>query len=550
MSQNTFKLLSRSLEAEVEPMLIFEACRKYSHKDYRILLESSEQGTSGTQRSMLLLNQSLKIEARGFQVSISPLNDNGRAAMDILSLELPKCIEDSVTFELSDAEILLSYPDNRLIEEESIRIKRTTALDAIRQVLSILTKGNRLDAEKLLVAGVVGYDFIDSLELLPPVDFAEEDFPDFIFLLADSQIIIDQTSNRIEIREIIFSGEGEDFRIGQARGRLNSLEEVLLENSSASISDLKNYRPAGLVGEAVKVYPEACDFKNDVLKVKEAIAKGQIFQTVISRNFTLNCSDTILAYQFLKQQNPSPYQFYLQLGEYTLFGASPESSLRYQQEQRSISIMPIAGTRKRGRYASGEVNAELDARLEADLILDEKELAEHLMLVDLARNDLARIAETGSRKVQELMSVYRYSAVMHMVSRISATLRSGLDIYHACQSCFHMGTLTGAPKKQAMILIRELEQRRRGAYGGAVGYFNGAGDMDTAIVIRSALVKNNQATITAGAGIVADSTPENELTETELKAAAVIKAIQYAEDFNLTQTQIQTQTQTQIGDLS
>jgi len=268
---------------------------------------------------------------------------------------------------------------------------------------------------------------------------------------------------------------------------------------------------------------------SEVRKVQAAIAKGQVFQTVISRQFSLHCKHPALAYQFLKQQNPSPYQFYLELGDYILFGASPESSLRYQHQQRTISIMPIAGTRGRGRTANGEINAELDARLEADLKLDDKELAEHLMLVDLARNDLARIAETGSRRVRELMSVYRYSAVMHMVSRIDATLREDLDIYHACQSCFHMGTLTGAPKKEAMKLIREIEQRRRGAYGGAVGYFTAAGDMDTAIVIRSALVKNDRATITAGAGVVADSTAENELKETELKAAAVIRAIQYAE---------------------
>jgi len=278
------------------------------------------------------------------------------------------------------------------------------------------------------------------------------------------------------------------------------------------------------------VYPDADSFKSDVLTIKQAIARGQIFQTVISRNFTLNCHDTVLAYQFLKKQNPSPYQFYLKLNNYTLFGASPESSLRYQHEDRSIGIMPIAGTRGRGRNVDGTINEELDARLEADLKLDEKELAEHLMLVDLARNDLARIAETGSRKVKELMTVYRYAAVMHMVSRIQATLRQDLDIFHACQSCFHMGTLTGAPKKEAMKLIRQTEKRRRGAYGGAVGYFTGSGDMDTAIVIRSALVKNKKATITAGAGIVADSTPEGELRETELKAASVIKAIRCAEN--------------------
>lgn len=531
MNSNDLIILNKSLEAEVEPVQIFDACSKFSNEAYRILLESSEQGNNGKQRSMLLLNQALKFEARGFQVTISALNQNGQVALKLINQSLKKHLDDNIDVITTELELQLTYPDNRLIEEESVRITRTTPLDAIRQTLVILGNDNPRAAKQLLVAGVVGYDFVDSLELLPEVTYQEGDFPDFVFLLADSQIIIDQTTNRAEIREIIFSGEEQEYRTGQARGRLNSLEKIIKKHASTNTDIYKNYLPEKIASNDVVVYPEADEFMIDVATVKEAIARGQVFQTVISRNFTLDCHNPMLAYQFLKQHNPSPYQFFLRLGEYTLFGASPESSLRYQEADRSISIMPIAGTRKRGRKENGEINDELDARLEADLKLDEKELAEHLMLVDLARNDLARVSETGSRKVQELMSVYRYSAVMHMVSRITATLRNGLDIYHACQSCFHMGTLTGAPKKEAMKLIRQLEQRRRGAYGGAVGYFNGAGDMDTAIVIRSALVRNAKAKITAGAGIVADSTAENELTETELKAAAVIKAIQYAESY-------------------
>ena len=528
MKKTHFKLLTRSLEADVEPQLIFEACERISNKDYRILLESSEPGTNGCQQSMLLLGQALKIEARAFQVTITALNNNGQAALAIITANLP----GTLVVKASESELLLQYPDNRLLEEESERVKRVTPLDAIRQVLSILSMDDHDDAEKLIVAGVAGYDLVDSLEVLPAVDFAEGDFPDFIFLLSDSQIHIDQRSNRVEIRQIIFSGPNEQYQTGKARGTINAIESIVAANNSLSGQDLNKHLSATQSVDAVEVYPAATEFMSEVVKIQQAIAKGQVFQTVISRNFSLDCNNPLLAYQFLKLQNPSPYQFYLRLGDYTLFGASPESSLRYQHRQRTIAIMPIAGTRGRGRTASGAINDELDARLEADLKLDQKELAEHLMLVDLARNDLARIAETGSRKVKELMAVYRYSAVMHMVSRIEATLSSDLDIYHACQSCFHMGTLTGAPKKEAMKLIRETEQRRRGAYGGAVGYFTAAGDMDTAIIIRSALVKNAQATITAGAGIVADSTPENELLETELKAAAVIKAVQLAENYH------------------
>ncbi|MCP4274377.1 MAG: anthranilate synthase component 1, partial [Gammaproteobacteria bacterium] len=520
MKQENYQLLSRSLDADVDAMNIFEACKRYCHPEYRVLLESSEAGTNGSQQSMLLLGQALKIEARAQQVSITSLNDNGQIALDKIKQQISNdgfSKKEDIAIKVSNAEIILVYPDTRLVEEEAQRVKRKTPLDAIRLVISILSNQIPQDDSKLIIAGIAGYDLVDTLELLPEVESTDNDFPDYLFLLSDSQVIIDQTSKRAEIRQIIFSGEGQEYRVGQARGIMSGLETILKHGNELPDIDIisETTQSKQLPVEQIEVTPAADEFKSQVLSIKDAIAKGRVFQTVISRNFTMDCHDTTLAYQFLKQQNPSPYQFYLQMNDFTLFGASPESSLRYQHKDRSIGIMPIAGTRGRGKNPDGSINEELDARLDADLKLDKKELAEHLMLVDLARNDLARIAETGSRKVRELMAVYRYSAVMHMVSRIQATLRGDLDIFHACQSCFHMGTLTGAPKKEAMILIRETENRRRSTYGGAVGYFTGTGDMDTAIVIRSALVKNALATITAGAGIVADSTPEGELRETE-----------------------------------
>ncbi len=536
MKQEKYELLSKNIDADVDAMLFFEACKPLSNQNYRILLESSEPGTNGCQQSMLLLDQALKIEARGFQVTISSLNENGNAALDLIKNYLTDNVNESateLTVDISQTkQILIGYPDTRLITEESQRVKRKSPLDAIRLVLSVLSNGNHQEDGKLIIAGVAGYDLVESLELLPEVDADDDSFPDYIFLLSDSLLVIDQSSKRAEIRQLIFAGSGQEFRISHARGTMNRLEKCLQEVVSTPEIAEQDLQQENNTPAQVRVIPDDNTFKSDVLSIKEAIARGQVFQTVISRNFTLDCHDSVLAYHYLKQQNPSPYQFYLQLNDFTLFGASPESSLRYQHQDRCIGIMPIAGTRGRGLNADHSINEELDARLEADLKLDEKELAEHLMLVDLARNDLARIAETGSRKVKELMSVYRYASVMHMVSRIQATLRRDLDIFHACQSCFHMGTLTGAPKKEAMKLIRQTEKRRRGAYGGAVGYFTGSGDMDTAIVIRSALLKNKKATITTGAGIVADSTPEGELRETELKAASVIRAIQCAENIH------------------
>ncbi len=217
--------------------------------------------------------------------------------------------------------------------------------------------------------------------------------------------------------------------------------------------------------------------------------------------------------------------FFMQDNDFTLFGASPESSLKYDATSRQIEIYPIAGTRPRGRRADGSLDRDLDSRIELEMRTDHKELSEHLMLVDLARNDLARICTPGSRYVADLTKVDRYSYVMHLVSRVVGELRHDLDALHAYRACMNMGTLSGAPKVRAMQLIAEAEGRRRGSYGGAVGYFTAHGDLDTCIVIRSALVENGVATVQAGAGVVLDSVPQSEADETRNKARAVLRAI-------------------------
>jgi anthranilate synthase component 1 len=211
-----------------------------------------------------------------------------------------------------------------------------------------------------------------------------------------------------------------------------------------------------------------------------------------------------------------------------MFGASPESAIKYQQHNRQVEIYPIAGTRARGYKANGEFSLDLDCRIELELRQDKKELAEHIMLVDLARNDVARVCKAGTRHVADLLKVDRYSHVMHLVSRVCGTLSDDLDALHAYQACMNMGTLSGAPKVRATELIRQYEGKRRGSYGGAVGYITGEGDMDTCIVIRSAFVKSGIAHIQAGAGVVYDSNPQAEANETRQKAQAVISAIKKA----------------------
>jgi anthranilate synthase component 1 len=259
--------------------------------------------------------------------------------------------------------------------------------------------------------------------------------------------------------------------------------------------------------------------------MKQHIVAGDVFQIVPSRTFSMPCRDPLAAYASLRLLNPSPYLFFANLGEFVLFGASPESAVKVDGRLRSVEISPIAGTRPRGLHPDGTIDSDLDSRIEAELRLDEKENAEHMMLVDLARNDVARVSRPGTRYVVDLARIDHYSHVMHLVSRVRGSLRDDLDALHAYQASMNMGTLTGAPKIKAMQLIRQFERNRRGHYGGAVGYLGGDGSLDTAIVIRSALIQNGVAYVRAGAGVVHDSVPQLEADETRRKAAAVLQAI-------------------------
>jgi anthranilate synthase component 1 len=242
----------------------------------------------------------------------------------------------------------------------------------------------------------------------------------------------------------------------------------------------------------------------------------------------MKCKDSLLVYEHLKAINPSPYMYYVVDEDFELAGASPETFIKLDAKTRNVEVKPIAGTRRRGFDKNGVLDPELDARLEAELRLDTKELAEHMMLVDLARNDIARVSELGTRQVQRLLSVERYSHVMHLVSQVQGKLRPEFDGIHAYQASMNMGTLVGAPKIKAAEILRLNETSKRGTYGGAIGYLDAAGNFDTAIIIRSAFIKGESAFVRAGAGVVYDSVPIAEAAETKSKASAVLSAIDAA----------------------
>jgi len=267
-------------------------------------------------------------------------------------------------------------------------------------------------------------------------------------------------------------------------------------------------------------FPED-QFKAGVEKVREYILAGDVMQVVPAQRMSCPFQAPALdLYRALRYLNPSPYMFYLDLGDFHIAGSSPEILTR--AEQGSVTVRPIAGTRKRG------ANSEEDQALEADLLADPKEIAEHLMLIDLGRNDVGRVAKPGKVTLTDKMVVERYSHVMHIVSNVEGELRDGLGPLDVLRATFPAGTLSGAPKIRAMEIIDELEPTKRGIYGGAVGYIGFNGDMDTAIAIRTAVVKDQRLYVQAGAGIVADSVPQSEWDETMNKARAVFRAVNLA----------------------
>ncbi|WP_434663181.1 anthranilate synthase component 1 [Aeromonas sp. NJAU223] len=486
-----------------------------------LLLESVEIDSKAGTQSLLLVDACLRIECRGRTVRVRALNDNGERLQTLLDERLPALI----TRTQDDGELCLTFPaSDRELDEDS-RLKGISVLDVLRTLQRELQC--QLGKEALFMGGSFAYDLIASFEDLPAVPEGSNDCPDYCFYVAETLITIDHIKQSTQLLACLFGGnsgggEEDDSQLDERYARLTARLESFKQACQQPQSRAQATQP--LTG-ALNVDKGDKQFCAEVEKLKGFIRRGDIFQVVPSRSFSLPCPEPVAAYRRLKQTNPSPYMFYVQDEGFTLFGASPESAVKFEASSRQVEMYPIAGTRRRGLNPDGSINLDLDGRIELELRQDEKEVAEHLMLVDLGRNDIARISEPGTRYVKDLLKVDRYSHVMHLVSRVVGTLRADLDALHAYQACMNMGTLTGAPKLRASELIRMVEGKRRGSYGGAVGYLNGEGEMDTCIVIRSAFVKDGLAHVQAGAGVVYDSKPQAEADETRAKAAAVLAAI-------------------------
>ncbi len=366
--------------------------------------------------------------------------------------------------------------------------------------------------------GYMGYDMVRHIEHLPDVAKNDLNIYDMVFLLTETMLVFDNMEHKIKVVCNVFIDNGTDIEsaYAQAIEKIDSLVERLR-------APLDYPRP--VPAEHLPVtsnYPRE-DFEQAVRDVKEFIVAGDVIQTVVAQRFETELNTRPLdIYRALRVTNPSPYMFFMRLGGVELAGSSPEILVRV--EDGDMSVRPIAGTRPRGGDCAE------DLAYEKDLLADPKELAEHLMLVDLGRNDLGRVAKAGSVNVDELMIIEKYSHVMHIVSNVNGKVGSGEDCFSVLRSCFPAGTLSGAPKIRAMEIIEEIEPNKRGVYGGCVGYFGFSGNMDMCITIRTVLIKNGRVYVQAGAGIVADSDPVREFEETENKARGVLKAVNMARD--------------------
>lgn len=505
------------------PLNAFQEVTKNS--PYALLLESAEINSKDNLKSLMLVDSAVVLECRGNEVTLLAQNENGQCAINFIKQQFVEQHQNTVKVAEAANTLTLTFSPADLNVNEAQRLKQVNAFESLRLIINQFTHSDS-DPFAVFLGGCFAYDMLANFESLPQVPDGPNSCPDFVFYLAETMVVIDHQNETSEIVGNVFSGENayaNCFAIGK---RLEQLKQLMV-NVPESSSEVG----FNLISKDASYDTNVSDeeFKTNVLALKENIVQGDIFQVVPSRCFSLPCHDSLDAYRHLKRDNPSPYMFYLKHADYVLFGASPESALKYSADTRQVEVYPIAGTRRRGFDNFGKINLDLDSRIELELRNDQKEVAEHLMLVDLARNDVARISDTGTRCVKELLKVDRYSYVMHLVSRVVGQLKPDLDALHAYQACMNMGTLVGAPKIRAAQLIRQVEKQRRGSYGGAVGYLNGNGDMDSCIVIRSAFVQNNVAHIQAGAGVVYDSDPQSEADETVSKAQAVIRSVQASE---------------------
>jgi len=524
--------LVRTVPRCPEPIALYAAWCDEGRRPDTLLLESADTTAPSGEKSLLVLRSCLRLTGRGNTVEAVALSPNGEPLLAALH---DAAVLAGTTRKREGARLRLTFKTTPSGNEEQ-RLTAPSPVDVVRAVMHALATAPRETVETPLLVGTFGYDLVGTFEVLPEAAADPLDWPDFELWLPDRMLWLDHRREQATIVCFVVGGDDVERRHNDAVAAVAELAGALVTQhypprlptarAAASGPALPEGKEANSeAGLDVSVDMTDAEYAELVARLKTHIVAGDVFQIVPSRTFSLPCANPLAAYTELRRIEATPYMFYLVGERGTLFGASPETAVRVDGTPRTVEIRPIAGTRPRARNADGSIDADLDARLEAELRLDEKEVAEHMMLVDLARNDAARVSLPGSRTVTRLLGVDKHAYVMHLVSHVRGTLRPELDALHAYVATMNMGTLVGAPKVEAARLLRRYEKTRRGPYGGGIGYLTSDGRMDTAIVIRSAVVNDGVAYVRAGAGVVFDSRPEAEAEETRKKAQAVLTAI-------------------------
>lgn len=403
------------------------------------------------------------------------------------------------------------------IEKDGVKtLSELSPYETLRNIMSEY-KAPKLDDLPTFTGGLVGYFSYSMIGYAEPVlKLAESDFNDYDLMLFDKVIAYDHLKQKICI-VVNMQTDNPDINYSKALNDIHEMEKIISDMPAGNFPVTK--KPQFRCNVSKKQYCEMVE------KTKEYIVDGDIFQAVISRRFECDYDDSLInAYRVLRTTNPSPYMVFMKTDDIELMSTSPETLVK--MKDGVVTTFPIAGSRPRG------ITPKEDRELEEGLLKDEKELSEHNMLVDLGRNDIGKISDIGSVKVTEYMKVLKYSKIMHICSEVTGHLKEDYDAYNCVESILPAGTLSGAPKIRACEIIEEMEAQPRGIYGGALGYIDFTGNLDTCIAIRMAVKKNNKVYIQAGGGIVADSVPENEYLESENKAKACINAILDAMEVN------------------
>jgi anthranilate synthase component 1 len=500
----TAQALTRRLPRQVDLLALYAQLTGGGARPDTMLLETQAGA------SILLEQAAVRIECRGQLVTLEALTANGVAVLRLVEGVLAHAITGCMP-----GRLVLSFDRTGEVDAAK-RLLAASPFDALRAIVSAIRSDTPEEPHTICLLGSVAFDHVDLFEDLPQQSEDPTEYPDFVFWLAESTVIAEPgLFPRLVCTS--FATDDEESRRGYFAA-VHRLTE--LGARTGTVTPLPEEQANAVLPEVTADLDDGA-FAAVVTQLKKHILAGDVYQIVPSRTFSAPCPNPLAAFARLRSIDRSPYMFFVRMRHSILFGASPETSVRVLREGgvATVEVKPIAGTRPRG------VDRDEDDRMEADLRLDQKEVAEHMMLVDLARNDVARVSSPGTRRVDGLMTVERFARVMHLVSSVKGELAAGLDALHALQACLNVGTLSGAPKLRATQLLRRYERARRGHYGGAIGWLNGEGLMDTGVIIRSALVKDGTAHLRAGAGVVYDSNPIAEADETHRKASAVLTAI-------------------------